>query len=92
MTLGSDLLARIDRQAAAGGNRSAMIERLLRSADRKQALALLEESTAACYEALTASEKAEDEALAQASARAARRLVFDDSRPAASRRARRRAS
>jgi len=92
VTLGSDLLAGIDRQAAAtGGNRSAVIERLLRSADRNQALARLEESTAAYYDALTANEKADDAALARASAKAARRLDFDDSRPA-SRRARRRAS
>ncbi len=78
VTLGSDLVANIDRQAAAaGGNRSAVIERLLRRIGREDSLARLQESTAAYYEALTAVEKDEDEAVARASARAARRLVID---------------
>lgn len=93
VTVASDLLARIDRQAAAaGGNRSAVIERLLRSADRDLALARLEESTAAYYDALTESEKAAERALSRASAKAARRLVIDDLRMTSGRPRRRRPS
>lgn len=39
------LLARIDRQAAAGGGNRSAVERLLRDVDRDRALARLEEST-----------------------------------------------
>lgn len=91
VTVAADLLAGIDRKAAAaGGNRSAVIERLLRRAARDEALARLEEDTAAYYDGLTEHERADDEAVARASARAARRLDFDSS-PAMTTRTRRRA-
>ena len=80
VTIPADLLAGIDRKAAAaGGNRSAVIEQLLRRAARAEALARLDESTAAYYDSLTEGERADDERFSRASARAARRLSFDRS-------------
>lgn len=80
VTMAADLLSGIDREAsAAGGNRSAVIERLLRRGVQGEKLARLENSTAEYYDSLTAREKAGDEALAKASGRAARRLSIDRS-------------
>jgi hypothetical protein len=63
-----------------GGNRSAVIERLLRRADRDEALARLKESTTVYYDSLTAGERTDAEAISLASSAAARRLAFDDLR------------
>jgi len=80
VTVAADLLSGIDQEAsAAGGSRSAVIERLLRRGVQSERLARLEKSTAEYYDSLTDQEKADDAALAKASARAGRRLTIDHS-------------
>jgi metal-responsive CopG/Arc/MetJ family transcriptional regulator len=86
ISLDADVVDAIDRHAAnEGATRSAVMERWLRQASGRARAARLSEETAAYYEGLTASERAEDAALAAASAHAARRLRVDEA-PASARR------
>jgi mRNA-degrading endonuclease toxin of MazEF toxin-antitoxin module len=78
ITLSEDLVARIDREALETGNRSSVVERWLRRAERLEAATELERATIAYYQSLTRGERAEEEAISAASARAARRLQIDD--------------
>ncbi|MFV1958857.1 MAG: hypothetical protein ACC662_05520 [Planctomycetota bacterium] len=80
ITLSTDLLRRIDREAhrGAGGNRSAVIEAWLRRGARSRAEDALREETIAYYEGLSKEERAEDAAIARAAGRLARRLRHDD--------------
>jgi metal-responsive CopG/Arc/MetJ family transcriptional regulator len=93
VSLGADLLSAVDRLAASeGATRSAVVERWLREASRRERAARLEEETAAYYDSLTAAEHEDDAAWAAASSRAARQLRIDDvpSRRSVSRRSPRR--
>jgi metal-responsive CopG/Arc/MetJ family transcriptional regulator len=85
VTISRDLVERIDREARAGGGRSRVIERWLRQAARLHAERDLERTTVAYYQALTDEDRAEDEAIAQGSTRAARRLDVDGPAPSVAR-------
>jgi metal-responsive CopG/Arc/MetJ family transcriptional regulator len=79
VSLGADVLGAVDRLAAReGATRSAVVERWLREASRRERVARLEEETAAYYDSLTVAEREDDAAWAAASSRAARRLRIDD--------------
>jgi hypothetical protein len=92
VTLDADVVGAVDRMASREGQtRSAIMERWLRQISRRAKLIELENDTAAYYDALSVAERADDEAWATASQRAARRLRTDeDDAPAASRRPARR--
>jgi len=78
VSLGADVLGAVDRLAAReGATRSAVVERWLREASRRERVARLEEETAAYYDSLTAAEREDDAAWAAASSRAARQLRID---------------
>jgi metal-responsive CopG/Arc/MetJ family transcriptional regulator len=80
VSLPRDLVARIDRAARAESrSRSRVLERWLRVTAREGAARELEAATIAYYQTMTSEDGAEDEAIAAASARAARRLRVDDS-------------
>jgi metal-responsive CopG/Arc/MetJ family transcriptional regulator len=79
VSLDAGVLDAVDRLAAReGSTRSAVMERWLREASRAAKVARLAEETAAYYDALTPSERAEDADLAAASSRSARRLAIDE--------------
>src|SRR5258708_27602013 len=76
------LLANIDRYAAANHvTRSGALERWLRQVSHSERLTRLEEETAAYYDALTATERREDDALAEASLRNFKKLAIDAGSP-----------
>jgi metal-responsive CopG/Arc/MetJ family transcriptional regulator len=79
ITLSRDLVERIDEEAARQPSlsRSGVIEMWLRRGARADASRALEDDTIRYYESLTANERAEDEAIARASSRAARRIRYD---------------
>jgi metal-responsive CopG/Arc/MetJ family transcriptional regulator len=80
VSLPRDLVARIDRAARAEArSRSRVLERWLRVTARENAARELEAATIAYYQTMTSEDRAEDEAIAAASSRAARRLRVDDS-------------
>jgi metal-responsive CopG/Arc/MetJ family transcriptional regulator len=79
ITLSSDLLSRIDEAAhRARESRSAVIENWLRRAARTRATEMLREQTIEYYDSITPEERAEDEAVARATAEHARRIRYDD--------------
>ena len=82
VTVSADVLARVDRHAARrrGATRSQIIEEWLRRGARVQAQQDLESEIVAYYDGLTAEQRAEDAAIATATARAARRLDLDGPR------------
>lgn len=89
VSLPSDLVARIDRAARAEArSRSRVLEAWLRATARERAARELEADTIAYYESLNAEDRREDEALAKASSRAARRLRIDESSQLGARRGR----
>ena len=76
------LLDVVDRRAAKEKTtRSAIMEQWLRGAARQAELQRLEEDTAAYYDALTPSEKAEDAEWAKFASRSARKLIIDEPEP-----------
>lgn len=78
LTLGSDLVAQIDRTARrAGANRSNLIEAWLRRAAKLEAAGQLEGDTIAYYEALTADDRRDDAAWAKASGHVFGTLAID---------------
>jgi metal-responsive CopG/Arc/MetJ family transcriptional regulator len=80
VSLPRDLVARIDRAARAEArSRSRVLERWLRVTARENAARELEAATIAYYQTMTSEDRAEGEAIAAASSRAARRLRVDDS-------------
>ena len=90
VSLPRDLVAHIDRAARSEArSRSRVLEGWLRASARARAAQELEAATIAYYESLTPADRHEDEAMASASSRAARRLRLDDSPGSASRRKRR---
>jgi len=90
LSLDAALLGLIDRRAANEKmTRSAIVERWLRGAARLADLQRLEEDTAAYYQALTPTEKAEDADWAGAASRSARKLRIDDPDRAGERRRKR---
>ncbi|HEY2406107.1 MAG TPA: ribbon-helix-helix domain-containing protein [Polyangiaceae bacterium] len=80
VTLDPELLGAVDRavKERGGGSRSAVIEDWLRRAARMQVEDRLRAETVAYYESLSASDLRENTAIANAAARAARRLRMDD--------------
>ena len=91
VSLARDLVARIDRAARTEArSRSSVLEGWLRASARERAARELEAATVAYYESLTPEDWREEEAMASASSRAARRLSIDDSPGSGSRRRRRR--
>lgn len=64
LSLPADLVAWIDRQVARkrGGTRSGVVEQAVRGWARRSAAKDIEDATVAYYQAMTASEKDEDEA------------------------------
>jgi len=88
LTLSSGLLRLIDRDASRKREtRSGIVEQWLRRASRAAVETEIEDATIAYYTSLSATDRAEDEALARASSKASRRLAVDE--PADGRRARR---
>jgi|SRR4051812_21862702 metal-responsive CopG/Arc/MetJ family transcriptional regulator len=89
VTLDADLVRLVDGHAAnERSTRSAVMERWLRRASQRAALARLEEETASYYDAMSSDERDEDAGWAAAAVRASRRLAIDDP-PAAGPRPRR---
>jgi metal-responsive CopG/Arc/MetJ family transcriptional regulator len=80
ITLAPDIIRAVDRAARRNpkGSRSAVIESMLRRAARMDLEEQLRADTIAYYESLSASERAEDAAIARSASRAARRLRIDD--------------
>ncbi len=80
VSLPRDLVARIDRAARAEArSRSRVLEGWLRATARENAARELEQATIAYYQTMTSEDRGEDEAIAAASSRGARRLRIDDS-------------
>lgn len=78
VSLPRDLLEEIDEEAAqTSRSRSQILEIWLRLARRRRAAQKLEQDTLAYYATRTAEQAAEDEALSQASLRAARKRKID---------------
>ena len=77
VTIEQDLLTEIDRLAVGGSTRSRIIEEWLRLAAREHARRALAAATAAYYEGRSEAERAEDETLAELTARAAGERDFD---------------
>ena len=79
ITLAEDVLARVDAEVRKnpGDNRSSVIERWLRQASRTAAASALREETVRYYESLEADERSEDEAIARATSKAARRVRYE---------------
>ena len=75
ITLVSDILADVDAEARRipGATRSSVVEALLRRGRRARADAALRDGVVAYYEARTAEERAEDDAIARASSSRSRR-------------------
>ena len=80
ITLAPDLVRQLDRavRARRGATRSSVIEEWLRRAARMAVAERLRSETIAYYESLSSHERAEEEAMARASSRGARRLRIDD--------------
>jgi metal-responsive CopG/Arc/MetJ family transcriptional regulator len=90
ISLDADLLDTVDRRAEREKTtRSAIMEQWLRSASRQAELQRLEEETAAYYDSLTPSEKAEDAEWVEFASRSARKLTIDEPNTRHKRRARR---
>jgi metal-responsive CopG/Arc/MetJ family transcriptional regulator len=78
VTVAKDLLEKIDGDAKRSKTtRSQVIDRWLRHAAQDHARAELDEAVIAYYSSLTDEERAEEEAIARASSRRARRLKVD---------------
>lgn len=79
ITLSRDLVERIDAEACrgVGQTRSSVIELWLRRVARFEALRALEADTVREYESNARDDRREDEAIARASSRAAKRLRYD---------------
>jgi metal-responsive CopG/Arc/MetJ family transcriptional regulator len=78
VSLPRDLLEEIDEEAAqTSRSRSQIFELWLRLAGRRRAAEKLEQDTLAYYANRTAEQTAEDDALSQASLRAARKRKID---------------
>ena len=79
ITLSEDILARVDAEVrkSPSENRSSVIERWLRRASRAAAVSALREETVRYYEALESDERSEDEAIARATSKSARRVRYD---------------
>jgi metal-responsive CopG/Arc/MetJ family transcriptional regulator len=91
VSLPGDLVARIDSAARSQArSRSRVVEGGLRASASERAARELEAATIDYYERLTPDDRREEEAMASASSRAARRLRIDDLRRSGSRRSRRR--
>jgi hypothetical protein len=80
VSLPTDLIAAVDRRARTLPNatRSGVMEKWLRRGARLQAEADLQDEVLDYYASLSAEEQSEDQALAHALSRSARRLEFDD--------------
>jgi metal-responsive CopG/Arc/MetJ family transcriptional regulator len=80
VSLPRDLVARIDRAARAEArSRSRVLEGWLQTTARDNAARELEQATIAYYQAMTSEDRVEDDAIAAASSRVARRLRVDES-------------
>lgn len=79
LTLSSDLVALVDRDAAERGDtRSGVIDSWLRRAASANAASAIHDATVKYYQSLTPEDAAEDDAIARASSRAAKRINYDD--------------
>jgi hypothetical protein len=79
LTLSADQLALIDRDARQRkGTRSGVFEQWLRRAATASVVQEVEAATAAYYRSLRGDERADDEAIARALSKAAKRVSFDD--------------
>src|SRR5690242_1060476 len=82
LTLGSDLVATIDREAArTGASRSYLAEQWLRYGASRAAERSVEAATAAYYASMSEEERAEEIAIARATTRLAKRVRYDDPVP-----------
>ena len=78
LTISTALLQQVDREARRlGTTRSAMFEHYVRGAATRAAERSLDEMTAAYYASLNPEERAETEAIARASSRAAKSIAYD---------------
>lgn len=79
VTLAPDLVADVDAEAQRipGATRSSVVEAWLRRGRRARAEAGLRDSVVAYYEARTAEDRAEDEAIARAASSRARRVRYE---------------
>jgi Arc/MetJ-type ribon-helix-helix transcriptional regulator len=79
ITLSEDILARVDAEVRKSprNNRSSVIERWLRRASRAAAASTLREETVRYYESLEPDERAEDEGIARATSKSARRIRYE---------------
>jgi len=78
VTLAADVLALVDRDARrSGGTRSGVIEQWLRRASSAAVESAIDEATETYYRSLRGDDRSEDEAMARASSRAARRVAYD---------------
>ncbi|HEY8072467.1 MAG TPA: ribbon-helix-helix protein, CopG family [Labilithrix sp.] len=79
LTISADLLELVDRDARRRNDtRSGVVEQWLRRAASATVEKEIAEATAAYYQSLRGSERAEDEALARALSKAAQRVAVDD--------------
>ena len=80
VSLPADLVAAVDRRARAlpAATRSGVMEKWLRRGARLQAEADLRDEVLGYYASLSAEERSEEQALAHALSRSARRVAFDD--------------
>ena len=79
ITLAPDILADVDAEARRipGATRSSVVEAWLRRGRRARADAALRDGVVAYYEAQTAEDLAEDEAIARASSSKSRRVRYE---------------
>jgi metal-responsive CopG/Arc/MetJ family transcriptional regulator len=78
LTLSADLLELVDRRAhSRGETRSGVVEEWLRRAAAESVAQEIDDATAAYYLALRGDELAEEEHIARAISRAARRVDYD---------------
>jgi len=87
VSIDPSLLGAVDRYAArVGVTRSAAMERWLSQISRQENLNRLEDETAAYYEALTESERKDDNSWATAASVESRKLQLDEQPPSGRRR------
>jgi hypothetical protein len=79
ITLAPDIVADVDAEARRipGATRSSVVESWLRRGRRARADAVLRDSVVAYYEARTAEDRAEDEAIARATSSRSRRVSYE---------------
>lgn len=90
LTLSSDLLALVDKDAAKRGEtRSGVIDQWLRRAAKESTTNAIHDATVKYYQSLTPEDAADNEAWARTSSEAAKRVNYDDVVKPASRKKRR---